>query len=273
MFTSRLKPQPVLVAALAVVLSAGATASGFGDIFKSIGSAVDSAQPLGGGTATSAAASSLSNSEIDAGLKQALSVGAKRAVELLGKNGGFLNDPSVRIPLPGVLQTVGKGLRAAGQGQYVDQFEQTVNRAAEQAIPKTLDIVQRTVQNMTLDDVRGILGGGDDAATEYLRRHAGKSLREAIEPIVAQATDSAGVTAAYKQMMAQYGGSLSGSLGALGGLLGGGSGGTPQSLNLDDYVTGKALDGLFLKLATEEKAIRENPVARSTDLLKQVFGG
>lgn len=271
MFNSLPKPPAMLVAALSLAVCAGAGATGFGDVFKSIGSALESAQPVGGNqTGTSAAVSSLSNSQIDAGLKQALSIGAKRAVELLGKNGGFLDDPSVHIPLPGVLQTVGQGLRAAGQGQYVDQFEQTVNRAAEQAIPKTLDIVQHTVQNMTLDDVRGILAGGDDAATQYLRGHAGQSLRDAIEPIVAQATDSVGVTAAYKQMMAHYGDSLSGSLGALGGLLGGS--GAPQSLNLDEYVTSKTLDGLFLKLAAEEKAIRENPVARSTDLLKQVFG-
>jgi len=252
-------------AVFAGLLSAGASA-GFGDLLNSAGGILEQTAPLlGGGTA-----SSLTDSQIDAGLKQALSIGAERAVALLGKQGGFLNDGSVRIPLPGVLETAGKGLRAVGQGQYVDQFEQTVNRAAEQAIPKTLDIVKKTVEGMTLQDVRGILAGGDDAATRFLRERAGGELHQAIKPIVAEATDSAGATAAYKTLVAKSGDSINSSLGALGGLLGGGSG-TPASLDLDEYVTEKALDGLFLKLAAEEKAIRENPLARSTDLLKQVF--
>jgi hypothetical protein len=120
---------------------------------------------------------------------------------------------------------------------------------------------------MTLEDARGILSGGDDAATRYLREKAGDSLSNAIRPIVSRATDEAGATAAYKRLVASTQSSLSGSLGGLGGLLGG-----QVNLDLDDYVTDKALDGLFLKLAAEEKAIRTNPVARSTELLKQVFG-
>jgi len=184
-------------------------------------------------------------------------------VTLLGRNGGFLNDPQVHIPLPGVLGSVAKTARTLGQGQYVDAFERAVNRAAERAVPKTLNIVKETVQNMSLQDVRGILSGGDDAATRYLKDKAGDSLRQAIRPIVAQATDEAGATAAYKRLLA----STRGSMGMLGGLMG-----SRVNLDLDDYVTQKTLDGLFLKLAAEEKAIRTNPVARSTELLKQVFG-
>lgn len=236
--------------------------AGFQDLMKSAGGLLDDAGGLpglgGGKTATG-----LSNAQIDAGLKEALSVGAERAVALLGKNGGFLNDKSVRIPLPGVLGKVAKTARTLGQGQYVDQFELTVNRAAEQAIPKTLDIVKQTVRDMSLQDVQGILNGGDDAATKYLREKAGPSLSKAIRPIVSQATDEAGATSAYKKLVA----STSGSLGGLGGLLGG----SQPDLDLDSYVTSKTLDGLFLKLAAEEKAIRTNPVARSTELLKQVF--
>lgn len=238
-----------------MIVGFGTAQAGFDDLLKSAGSLL---KDSGG---SSSAASSLSDSQIGAGLKEALSVGAERAVSLLGRSGGFLDDKSVRIPLPGMLGTAAKGLRAAGQGRYVDQFETTVNRAAEQAIPKTLDIVKETVKDMSLEDVRGILSGGDDAATQFLRKRAGGSLREAILPIVSNATDNAGATSAYKSLK----GKADGMLGGLGGLVDTGS------LDLDGYVTDKTLDGLFLKLAAEEKMIRENPLARSTDLLKAVF--
>lgn len=243
----------VVVGALAAVLSAASAQAGLDDLFKS------AEGMLKGGSSDSA---SLSNSQISAGLKEALGIGAERAIEILGQSGGYLNDKSVRIPLPGVLGKAAKALRAAGQGEYVDEFETTVNRAAEQAIPKTLDIVKETVTNMTLDDVRGILNGPDDAATQFLRNRAGGSLHKAILPIVAQATDNAGATSAYKSLKKE----ADDMMGGFGSLLDTGS------LDLDNYVTDKALDGLFLKLALEEKRIRENPVARSTELLKQVFG-
>jgi hypothetical protein len=249
---------------LPLLLASQAANAGFGDMLKSAGDLLGS--PTAQSTGKAAAGSTLSDAQIDAGLKQALSIGAERAVGLLGKNGGFLNDASVRIPLPGSLDTVASGLRMAGQGKYVDDFELTVNRAAEQAVPATLEIVQDTVENMTLDDVRGILAGGDDAATRFLQQRAGDSMRAAILPIVSQATDQAGATAAYKALVDQAGGAV-GSLGSLGGLLNTGS------LDLDSYVTDKAMDGLFLKLAAEEKKIRQNPVARSTELLQSVFGG
>lgn len=248
--------RPYLLVSL--LFAGGIGHAGFDDLLKSAGGLMDktpAAASVGGG---------LSDGQIDAGLKEALSVGAERAVGLLGKPGGFLNDSQVRIPLPGALDTAAKGLRAAGQGSYVDEFETTVNRAAEQAIPETLDIVKRTVAGMTLEDARGILAGGDDAATRFLRERAGPSMREAVKPIVSRATDSAGATGAYKSLKQQADG-MTGGLGALGGLVDTGS------LDLDGYVTDKALDGLFTKLALEEKAIRTNPVARSTDLLKQVF--
>jgi hypothetical protein len=200
----------------------------------------------------------LSDSSINAGLKQALSIGAERAISLLGAPGGFLNDGSVRIPLPGVLKSVGKGLRTMGQGKYVDQFETTVNRAAEEAIPQTLSIVKQTVANMTLEDVRGILNGGDDAATRFLQSRAGDSLHGVIKPIVAKATEKSGATTAYKKLVTKADN-------AMGGFL------KTESTDLDNYVTDKTLDGLFLKLAIEEKKIRRDPIARTTDLLKQVF--
>jgi len=261
MFRASCPRAMTLVFALSLCLPARA---GFQDLMKSAGSLLDNSGGMSLPGESSQAGGGLRNGQIDAGLKEALVVGAERAVERLGRSGGFLNDPRVRIPLPGVLGGVAETARRLGQRQYVDAFEQAVNRAAEQAIPKTLDIVRRTVRNMTLEDARGILSGGDDAATRYLRDKAGNSLRRAIRPLVAQATDEAGATVAYKRLLA----STRDSLGGLGGLLGG-----QVNLDLDDYVTEKALDGLFLKLAAEEKAIRTNPVARSTELLQQVFGG
>ncbi len=236
--------------------------AGFQDLLRSAGGLFGSGDAVrmpGGGSP----AGEPGDDRIGAGLKEALAVGAERAVALLGRNGGFLNDPQVHIPLPGMLGSVADTARRLGQGQYVDAFEQAVNRAAEKAIPRTLDIVKRTIENMTLEDARGILTGGDDAATRYLREKAGDSLRRAIRPIVARATDEAGATAAYKRLLS----GTRNSLGELGSLLGG-----QVNLDLDDYVTEKALDGLFFKLAAEEKAIRTDPVARSTELLKQVFG-
>lgn len=204
-------------------------------------------------------AGSLTDADIGAGLREALAVGAERAVAILGRSGGYLNDPEVRIPLPGVLQTAAKGFRLFGKDQLVADFETTVNRAAEQAIPKTLSIVKDTVREMTLQDVRGILNGGDDSATQFLRERAGERLQQAVRPIVAEATDSSGATAAYKRLANQLGTGMGGWV-------------DTGSLDLDAYVTEKTLDGLFIKLAAEEREIRRNPVARSTDLLKKVFG-
>lgn len=231
-------------------------ATGLDDLMESAdqllkgGASSESAATLGG---------NLSEGQIDQGLKEALAIGAERAVALLGQPGGFLDDPAVRIPLPGMLETAGQGLRAVGQGDLVDEFEATVNRAAEEAIPQTLDIVERTVSGMTLADVRGILNGGDTAATNFLRERAGDELHTAILPIISRTTDQVGATAAYKNLEDQVSGSVSGLL-------------STDSLDLDDYVADKTLDGFFLKLAEEEQRIREDPVARSTDLLETVFG-
>ena len=236
------------------LLCSTAAYAGIGDLLKSAEDLLDS--PSTGTTA--ALGGGLSDSEIGGGLKDALSVGAERAIALLGKSGGFLNDPQVRIPLPGMLETAGKGLRAVGHGGVVDEFESTVNQAAEQAVPQTLDIVKNAVKSMSWADVRGVLNGGDDAATKFLRERAGGDLQQAVLPIVKSATDRAGATVAYKKLKER-------ATSGLGGLV------STESLDLDKYVTEKTLDGLFLKLAAEEKAIRENPVARSTELLKKVF--
>jgi hypothetical protein len=210
-----------------------------------------------GSTSPGSQLSGLSRAEMDGGLKEALAVGVERAIKELGRKGGYLDDASVRIPLPGSLEKAEKLLRMMGQGAAVDEFLVTVNRAAEKAVPLASDIVGDAVRDMSIADAKKILTGPDDAATRYFRDKTTAGLTQAMMPIVSRATDAAGVTSAYKRMIEKAG--------PAGGLVG-------DSLDVDSYVTEKALDGLFLKVAEEEKAIRTNPLARSSDLLKKVFG-
>jgi hypothetical protein len=213
--------------------------------------------PAGSATATDVAG--LSDTEIIAGLKEALSVGIERATSLLGQEGGFLDDATVRIPIPESLRRVERALRSLGQEALADDFLVSMNRAAEKATPATTRILVDTVKGMSLDDARSILSGPDDAATQYFRRTNETRLGDTILPIIQDATAQAGVTATYKRM--------TGSLGFLSQFT------DPDSLDLDRYVTRKTLDGLFLKLAQEEALIRRDPLARSTELLKKVFAG
>ena len=246
--------RPILVLVLLTTLSCTlrVASAGWQDLLGPLGKTL---APSGGGSSTAVAG--LSQTEMVSGLKEALGVGAKRAIELLGRNGGFLDDSSVRIPLPSVLGKVEGGLRAMGQGALADEFIGTMNRAAERAVPQTAAIFSDAIRNMTLEDAQGILTGPDDAATRYFRAQSGDRLAQALRPIVERTTASTGVTSAYKNML--------GGAGFLGGLV------DPRQLDLDSYVTEKTLDGLFLKLAEEEKRIRENPLARSTELLQKVF--
>jgi hypothetical protein len=219
----------------------------------------DLIEPLEG-LAGSGEETGLSQEDLASGLKEALRVGTGRAIEHLGRDGGFLNDSQVRIPLPSALQTLEQGLRAGGQGAIADNFVTTMNRAAERAVPETAAILGKAIASMTLDDAKAILTGPDDAATEYFRKSSRGRLAEAILPIVSSATEQAGVTSAYKRFMGSSAGGL------FSRFTGGGD------LDIDRYVTEKALDGLFLKLADEERLIREDPAARSTELLQNVFG-
>lgn len=206
---------------------------------------------------SSSSMSALSTEDTVAGLKEALSVGISNAIKLLGKDGGFLNDSQVKIPLPKTLQKIEKGLRLVGQEKLADDFIGTINGAAEKAVPETAHIFSESIKNMSIDDAKGILNGPDDAATQYLRKAGGTKLEQAILPIVKNSTTKTGVTASYKKMV--------GKAGALSRFT------DTDSLDIDKYVTGKTLDGLFAKLAEEEKKIRQNPLARSTELLKKVF--
>lgn len=206
---------------------------------------------------TPAAARDLPTSDIAAGLKEALARGTTHAIETLGRADGFWGNPAVRIPLPEPLQKTETLLRSLGQGKKVDAFQLSLNRAAERAVPEVADIFGDAIRAMTLDDARAILAGPPDAATQYFRRVAGERLAQRIRPIVADATGRVGVTRKYKAL-------AGGPFGALGG--------TGGALDLDGYVTGKTLDGLFATIAEQEKEIRQNPAARTSELLKRVFG-
>lgn len=209
-------------------------------------------------TADIAGAAGLSSTEIVAGLKEALDKATEIAVKELGKEGGFLDNSLVRIPMPEELEWVEKSLRKIGKEEMADDFVTTMNRAAERAVPGALEQFQGAIQAMTLEDAQTILKGPDDAATQYFRQYSEAALREQFLPVIEQTTESAGVISAYKNMTKQ--------LDRFGGLL------KTQSLDVDAYVTDKALDGLFTMVAQEETRIREDPVARSTDLLKKLFG-
>lgn len=209
-------------------------------------------------TTPSPSTGGVDQSELIGGLKEALSKGVQQAVGQLGKEGGFLKNPNVRIPMPENLQYVERGLRTAGQTKLADDFVATINHAAEKAVPEAAGIFADSLSKMSVADARGILTGPSDAATQYFRKSSETRLNEKFLPIVKNATEQVGVTAAYKNLMAKAGPAAQ--------LLGSDAG------DLDAYVTRKSLDGLFKVIAAEEKRIRENPAARTTDLLKKVFG-
>ncbi len=193
---------------------------------------------------------------IAAGLKQALEHGTRRAVSALGQVDGYLKNPPVHIPVPDQLQRAESLLRRVGGGRYADQFVASLNRAAERAAPQAKSIFLDVIQAMTIQDAVGILRGSDDAATQYFRRHSQARLTATFRPLVARATSEVGVTAYYKRFVEKA---------AATGLV------DTRDLDLDDYVTRKALDGLFYMIAREEKRIREDPIARTTELLRKVF--
>ena len=199
----------------------------------------------------------LTDSEIIDGLKEALSRGTTSAIARLGKEDGFFANRKVKILMPDSLKTVEDGLRKIGQDRYADEFVLTMNRAAEQAVPEAAEIFGSAIRNMSIQNARGILNGPDDAATKYFRRTSGEKLVNRFLPIVRRATDRVGVTSNYKEMVDK--------LGFMSRFF------DTESLDVDRYVTNRAIDGLFLMLAREEKLIRENPASRTTELLKKVF--
>ncbi len=214
----------------------------------------------------------LSQDQVVKGLQEALGKGLQQAIARLGHDGGFLTNVNVRIPMPEKLQKVETTLRAMKQDKLADDFVATMNHAAEQAVPEAGAVFTDALKQMTIQDARSILTGTNDAATQYFRNATQTNLYARFYPIVQKATQATGVTAAYKSLMdkANVGG-ITQKLGGLGSSIGGALL-DKDSIDLDAYVTNKAMDGLFKMVAEEEKQIRQNPVARTTDLLQKVFG-
>ncbi|MEJ2725888.1 MAG: DUF4197 domain-containing protein [Deltaproteobacteria bacterium] len=199
----------------------------------------------------------LTQEEIIAGLKEALRVGTGNAVEKVSKVGGYYNNPNIRIPLPGPVQKVEKVLRLAGLGSQVDAFDKSMNRAAERAAPEAKSLFWNAIKTMTFSDARKILNGRENEATLYFKDKTWDRLEALAKPVVHDAMGEVGVTRTYQNLEARARTvPLAGNL----------------SFDLDQYVTQKTLDGLFFMLAQEERKIREDPAARTTELLKKVFG-
>jgi len=199
----------------------------------------------------------LSNDKIVAGLKEALTVSTRNAVASTGRTDGFLKNEAIRILLPEKLRNIGSGLRLIGMGSQVDSLEVGMNRAAEQAAPAAKQIFINAVTQMSFADARQILSGGDTAATEYFKRQSSDQLTESFAPIVHQAMENVGVVRQYNQLMRNP---MAARVAAR------------QGFNLDEYVVGKTMDGLFYVMAEEEKKIRKDPMAQTTSLLREVFG-
>jgi hypothetical protein len=200
--------------------------------------------------------SGLSNDKIVSGLKEALQVSTTNAVAKTGKPDGFLKNEAIKIMLPPKLETVAKGMRMLGMGQKVDELEVGMNRAAEQATPEAKQIFISALKKMTFDDARHILSGGDTAATDYFKRTSSGELTTAFTPIVHRSMEHVGVVQQYNQVIksAPGGSAIAG------------------EMDINKYIVGKTLDGLFYMLGEEEKKIRKDPAAQTTALLKEVFG-
>jgi hypothetical protein len=208
-------------------------------------------------SASAAGLDDISNRDAVNGLKQALTGGAQAAVAKLGKENGFYGDPRIRIPLPPSMKRAEAVMHSIGAGKQVDDLVLRMNRAAEAAVPQAKPLLVDAAKKMTIQDAKGILSGGQDSATQYFKRTTSEPLAKQFKPIVVKAMAKVKLAEKYDEIAAS---------GAKFGLL------KEEDSNLEDYVTRKALDGLFVGIADEEKKIRENPKAAASSIVKKVFG-
>ena len=204
-------------------------------------------------TTAFAATDSVTSTEASSGLKQALIQGAEKAVAQLGQTDGFLANPKVKIPLPEHLQRAEKTLRFLGMGKQADELELRMNRAAEEAVPHAKELLVNSVKQMSITDAKNILTGGDDAATQYFRKTTSGPLAEKFKPIVQDAMKDVSLAQQYNEVT---------KLGQRYGLV------KKEQATLEDYITQKTLDGVYLVMAEEEKKIRKDPVKAGSELVR-----
>lgn len=207
----------------------------------------------------------ITDTQANSGLKQALEQGAIRAVSQLGRTDGFMNNPQIKIPLPPAMQQVEGIMRTLGQGRAFDELNLTINRAAEASVPAAKTLLVSAVRKMSLTDAKNILTGGNTAGTEYFRKNSETQLQQTFLPIVTRYTQKLGLAQQYNQLAGQA---------AQFGLV------KQEDASIERYVTQKTLDGLYLTIANEEKALRANPIQYTagmaskygSSILKTVFG-
>jgi hypothetical protein len=199
----------------------------------------------------------LSNADAVSGLKQALTDGSAAAVKMLGQDNGYFGNAKVKIPLPPNMQKIESGLRMMGMKKQADELVLSMNRAAEAAAPEAKQLLVDAVKKMSVQDAKSVLAGGDTAATDYFRRTTQDQLTQRFLPIVKKSTDRVGLAQQYNSLAGQ---------GASLGLV------KKDDATIETYVTRKALDGLYLMIAEQEKALRQNPVGATSDIVKKVFG-
>jgi hypothetical protein len=199
----------------------------------------------------------LTNADASSGVKAALEKGALAAIGILGKQDGFLGNEKVRIPLPGFLEDAGKFMKKLGQGKRVDELITSMNRGAEQAMPMAKNLLVSTVKAMSVTDAKNILTGGDTSVTTFFAEKTRAPLDTQFLPIVTKATEKVGLAEKYNN----FGGKAA-NLGLI----------KKQDANIQQYVTGKALDGLYFVIGEEEKKIRQDPIGTGSSILKKVFG-
>ncbi|HEX5638874.1 MAG TPA: DUF4197 domain-containing protein [Burkholderiaceae bacterium] len=199
----------------------------------------------------------LTSADASAGLKAALDQGVTSAVASLGKADGFWGNPKVKIPLPDNLQRAKSALKLMGKGREIDELERAINRAAEEAVPQSKQLLTSAVKSMTVEDAKRILTGGDDSVTQFFKAKTAPQLTELFLPVVGRVTAKSGLAQQYNSLAGQA---------AQFGLV------KADEATIERYVTQKALDGLYTMIGEEERKIRANPVAAGSDIVRRVFG-
>lgn len=244
-----------------------------------VNSAINETSSLKTSSQTSA---NTSQNTASSGVKEALSLGAKQAISLLGKEDGFLNNSVVKIPLPASMKPLASAAEKMGGKSYVDDFVKTMNTAASKAIPKTASILSDTISNMSVEDANAIVKGTNTAATDYFKTKSGTKLLSAIMPIIKESINDNKLMSSYQSLKGFAGGSgatsalssnaLVGQASSIAKGMGMGDSVPNGDENIEEYVGRKTLDGLFYMIAEKEKALRSNPLASGSSIIQQVFG-